>query len=802
MKYILSIILFSLSSVLFAQNKNATVHGKVTDENGKPVSFSTVAYSNNMVLTNEKGFYSIDIPANDSITLYFSNIGFSQIEKLFFLTPNQSVTFNPIFQKTAIQIPKVLIGYNKEQEEDVVYLSSEKTTSLAGLSLSGIEGSLKTLPGVSSKSELSSQYSVRGGSYDENLVFINDIPVTKPNIAKSDQQEGLSIINPYMVGNLEFSSGGFGAQYGDKMSSVLNVNYKEVTEEQIEFDASLLDANLTLQGAPDSSGFSYLIGGRYKNTSLLLDSLDTKGDYKPVFYDVQSLLRYKINSKFKIAYWLYGANNTYSLAPDSATTDFGGLDKQFRMNIYFEGNEKYIYRNLGNALSFYFTPSQKTSYDFNILYYNSLEKDNFDILGQYRLSEVFKGQEIKQSTNDSTSLYAVGSYLEHGRNSLITNNVHISHNGKKLLLNFVTITWGASYSINFYDGIYNEWKFIDSANYVLPYNDTSIVLQNLKNAQISHIQQIGTVYLQGAKRFDFENPKRTSLKLNIGLRSTYDDYTKEVLLNPRFRILCKPSVNNNLAISFATGIYYQPPQYKELIDNNGTFYTNLHAQKSTHFVLGISKGISFWNRPFVFQTEAYFKKLHNLIPYTIQNVSTVYYPNLLADGYTTGIETKLNGEFVPGVESWISLSCMRSREHLINGASDEIRRPNDQLVNFGLFFQDYLPDSDILKMNLTYLFGTDIPTATPNASYNEFDNYKISSYSRIDIGLLMVLIGRPSKPTKGLIKNLTLGAEVFNLFDYPNKISYFWIEDVNGNYNGVPNYLTSRRLNVKLSLKI
>ena len=800
MNKLLITILCLFPATLFAQ-QSAIIQGKIMNESGNSISYATITYNNQTFVSNEQGVYSIKIPANDSITIYFACYGYETFQKIFNCNENETTNYSAILKQNAIDIPKVHIIYNKEQEENITYLNSEKMTNLPGLSLLGIEGTIKTLPGVSSKSELSSQYSVRGGSYDENLVYINGIPAYKPIIASSDQQEGLSIINPYMVEKVEFSSGGFGAQYGDKMSSVLNVYYKEVTNEQIQFDASLLDANITFQGLADSCGFSYILGTRYKNTSLILDSLDARGEYKPAFFDIQSLLRYKINSKFKIAYWLYGANNSYSFAPDKRITDFGGLEKQFRMTVYFEGEEKYTYSNIGNALSFYYTPKERTFLDFNAMYYTSLENENFDILSQYRLSEIIKDQENQQSSKDSTSLLAVGSFLEHGRNKLQTQNIHFSHNGKQIY-NFLTITWGGSIAFNKYDGSYNEWTYIDSANYAIPYSDTVILLKNIKNATIPHTQVIGTAYISASKRIDFKNTKQTSLKINTGLRSTYDDYSQKILYNPRIRILCKPSLNNSLAISFASGIYYQIPQYKELISEDGIFYTNVLPQKSTHYVLGVSKKIIIWNRPFILQTEAYFKKLHNIIPYTIQNVSTVYYPELLADGYTTGIESKLNGEFVPGIESWINFSCMKSREHLINNVSDEIRRPNDQRVNFGLFFQDYLPGSEHVKMNLTYFLGTEIPTATPNSTYNEFDDHDISMYSRLDLGLLMIIIGNPSKPAKKIIKNLTLGAEIFNLFDSPNKISYFWIEDVNELYYGIPNFLPSRRFNLKLSIKI
>lgn len=786
--------------MVYGQQPYATIQGKVSDEYGKSLSYVTVSTVFETVFTNEKGLYSIAIPQTDTITLFFSHVGYAPYRKFIKVLPGTN-TISVLLERLNVEIPKVEVIYNKEVEEKITYLTSEKAVALAGLSLAGVEGSIKTLPGVSSKSELSSQYSVRGGSYEENLVYIQGIPTFKPNIASSDQQEGLSIINPYMVGSIEFSNGAFGPQYGDKLSSVLTVNYRDVTDERIQFDASLLDANLTFEGKADSVGLTYLVGARYKNTSFLLDSLDAQGEYKPIFYDVQALVRYPISSKVSLSYWLYGANNTYTFVPDTRTTDFGGLEKQYRMNIYFEGNESYTYRNIGNALTLQYQASDRTKLDFLLMEYAALEKERFDVLGQYRLGEIVPDDKNPGALSDSVKPLAVGSFLEHGRNSLLSRTFYASHSGKHTSP-FATYMWGVSYALNSYDALYNEWTYIDSANYALPYSDSAIVLKNVKTADVYHVQQLIAAYMQASKRFDFDNLWRTSVKVQAGLRATFDDYSTDILYNPRIRLLCKPKQDKNISVSAAAGVYYQPPQFKELLDESGVFYSNVQAQKSIQYVLGYTQGLYMWGRPFVFQSEVYYKQLQHIIPYLLQNVSTVYYPQLQAQGYAAGIETKLNGEFVKGVESWVSVSCMKSMEWLQDSLSDIIRRPNDQRVNFSMFFQDYVPGSENIKMSLTYMFGSRIPTAQPHVAYNQFDDYTISPYSRVDLGFLVILTGRKPQPSQRVIKNMWLGAEVFNLFDNPNKISYFWVEDVNGKFYGVPNYLTSRRLNVKLSIQL
>lgn len=799
MKRICLILFLLFSQIAFSQN--GILCGKISDTHGSGISYVAISCEANSTSTysKEDGSYQIEIPQNKKVTVYFSKIGYFEHTTEITLT-NEKKTYSPTLQINVLEIPKIKVSYDKEAEENVTHLSAERASSLPGLSLSGIEGGLKTFAGVTSKSELSSQYSVRGGSYDENLVYINGVPAYKPTMARSDKQEGLSIINPYMVDNVEFSSGGFDICYGDKMSSVLNVTYKDVDNFQIQTDASFMDMNITAQGVDKSNKISIIAGGRYKNTSRILKTLDEIGEYKPIFFDIQSLLRYKISPKLTLSYWIYGAKNSYRFQPDKRVTDFGSQAKSYRMTIYFEGGEKYIYQNLGNSLSLNYRPNQYTNLNFKALYYNSNENETFDVLSQYRLSESFNdGDKIVE---DSTSILAVGSFLEHGRNNLKMNNLTFMHDGQHLFPNFFSINWGASVSISDYDANYNEWTYIDSANYVLPYCDTAIILKNVANSHINHNQTLSAVYAGFSKRFFFDNEQETSLKLHGGIRMTYDTYSEKFLMNPRAKILLRPSKNKTDRISFATGIYYQPAEFKELIDNSGQFYSNIKPQKSTHFVLGYSKTIQLWNRPFFWNTESYIKILKNIIPYTIDNVSIAYYPDLLANGHIVGLDTKLNGEFVPGVESWINFSIMSAKEHLQGTSDSEIRRANDQLLSFSMFFQDYLPGSERLKMNLTFMAGTNIPTAAPNATYMQFDDYTISPYTRLDLGFLFVLIDSNLKQTPSKIKNLALGLEIFNLFDNANKISYFWIEDVSKKYFAVPNYLTSRRLNLKLTMKI
>lgn len=779
------------------------IYGIVQGTNGERIAYASVSSTNKRSIgayTNQNGEFSLKIPMRDSVKLLTSYIGYKEVSKWFCATANKDIKYNHVLRIEATEIPKVEVVSNIEQEENVTYLTSEKATALTGVSLSGIEGSIKTFAGVSSKSELSSNYSVRGGSYDENLVYINDIPAFKPKMASSDRQEGLSIINPYMVEGLYFSSGGFGVQYGDKMSSVLAVKYKDVTKTEAQLDLSLMDANLTVGSAlGKQKKFSFLIGTRYKNTSLLLNSLEETGEYRPKFYDIQSLIQYKFNNKLQLSYWFYGANNDFNFTPHDRTTTYGSEAARFEMYVAFEGNEEYKYQNMGNALTLKYNPSSRTSTNTSILYYNAQEEENFDVLSQYRLGELLTSNN-GNAENDSAKVIAIGSFLTHGRNSLNNNSAQILHNGKHLFNSF-TLGWGAQLESSDYDAGFNEWVFIDSANYSLPYSDTAITLSSPKNSRVAHTRQLAAAYLYLSKRFTWEANRKHTLKLSIGNRITYDSYTNDALNNPRFRALYKPESKRQIGISFSAGIYYQPPEFKELINDKGILHQSLPAQKSTHFVLGYSSYEMIWKRPFKLSAELYYKNLKNNIPYVVDNVNNIYFPELTANGYIVGLDAKINGEFVPGVESWASISFMQAREHL-QKESTWIRKPNDQLINFNVYFQDYVPGSKRFKVNLTLLLGSKLPYAAPQSSYEEFDDYTLSPYVRFDLGATYILLGEENtKQSFKHIQNMWLGAEVFNVLDSGNRVSYFWITDVNGQNYAVPNYLTSRRLNLKLSIK-
>lgn len=784
-------------------SQHITISGKVTDSKQQGISYTSIYNAltpTQSVLSNKEGYYEIRIPYADTIFLVASAVGFAEDTSIILSNNRETISQSFILQQRIQIIDNIRILYNIEQEEDIIHISGDYLQSIAGLSVGGVEATIKTLPGVSSKSELSSSYSVRGGSYDENLVYINGIPTFKPTMASSDRQEGLSVINPYMVNSIEFSSGGFGVQYGDKLSSVLSVSYKDVTQNQIQFEGSLMDANMCIEGLSKSNSTTHLIAARYKNTAVMLSSLEEDGEYRPAFFDVQSLIKKTISPKTSVSYWLYGANNTFRFFPTDRVTDFGNFQQTYRMRVFFNGNEFYQYQNIGNAVSITQTPHSRLQHTSSIAYYRAAEFEKYDVLSRYRLDEIQAGEERTQK-KDSVQALAIGSFLEHGRNSLVQNSFQLLHDGKYMFDNSI-FSWGATHQINTFDAHYNEWTYRDSANYALPYSDTIITLESVKQGNITHSNQITAFYTNLQSRYSWGSNKNHAIRTNIGIRVTYDDYTKSVLYNPRMRVLYKPESDKDIGIAFSAGVYHQPPQFKELIGTDGTFYHDVQAQRAIHYVLGYSSNETLWGRPFFFTTDIYYKKLTHTIPYIINNVNTIYFPELEAQGYITGIDVKLNGEFVKDVESWMSLSIMRARENL-KETDIWIRKPNDQLLNFSMFFQDYMPGSNHIKMNMTFLLGSKLPIAAPNSSYENFDAFELSPYSRIDIGFIFVLVDNSVQKIRTTsYQKIWLGAEVFNLMNIGNKISYFWITDVNNNMYGVPNYLTSRRLNLKLSITL
>jgi len=808
-RFFVLIVLLSLSVVLSAQNDTATIYGHLSDDNGHSIGLINILIEGTTIGTssNDDGNYRLQVPADTPITIQYSFIGFKTQKKTVTLKPNSSLRLNLTLHQEANRLIEVSVSDIQQRNDNMTRINPRIVNSIPSPD-GGIETILKTLPGVSSNNELSSQYSVRGGNYEENLIYVNDIEIYHPLLIRSGQQEGLSFVNPDMVGSILFSAGGFDAKYGDKMSSVLDIRYKKPYLFGASVYGSLLGGGLHLEGTSKNRLFSYNIGSRYKTNSYLLGSLDTKGDYKPQFFDFQGLFSYEFSEKLSLSYLSYLSNNIYSFIPSTRDTRFGTVSEALSLRIYFDGSEADQFTNTTQALSLQYNPKENIKLNFITSAYLSNEKETYDIMGQYFINELDK-ELGSDNMGDSSMNIGVGTFLNHARNYLNTYVYNIYHKGEWKLKNHKW-QWGTKWQQEWiYDQI-SEWQMLDSAGYSLPYSDTSVNLFYTLKTQNTIISNRITAYIQDNYSTDFD---KFRLQIIGGIRSHYWSFINKNVISPRFAFIIKPHWNRDIQFRFATGYYYQMPFYKEMRRLDGSINQNIKPERAIHYVLGADYNITIWNRPFKLLSEIYYKQLTDLIPYQIDNVRIRYYGSNNAKGYATGFDFKINGEFVKGIESWASVSVMQTQEDILDDSYIDstgntvypgyIPRPTDQLVNFALFFQDYLPKYPAFKMHLALYFGSGLPFGPPNQPRYKAV-FRLPAYRRVDIGFAYHLKNETTQFSKltwfNAVKSAWLTLEVFNLLDINNTISYIWVTDIRARQYGVPNYLTSRRLNLKLTL--
>jgi len=695
---------------------------------------------------------------------------------------------------------------------------------------------------VSSNNELSSQYSVRGGNFDENLVYVDDVQIYRPFLVRSGQQEGLSFINSDMVSSILFSAGGFDAKYGDKLSSVLDIKYRVPREFAGTVSASLLGASLHLEGVTEGYRLSYQIGIRRKSTRYLLNSLNTEGDYRPSFTDFQAHLTYDLTPKTELSFIGNYARNNYLFVPQNRETQFGTVNEALKLTIYFDGNELDAYETFQGAFTTTVNPNDDLKLKFIAAGFRSLESETFDIQGQYFLDELEK--DIGKAEFGEAKLNrGVGTYLTHARNYLDATVLSFAQKGF-FTLERSFLQWGAKVQHEEIRDELSEWNMIDSAGFSIPKTTDSIgyVSPNLQPTQSLEILDvlktkigINSNRVMGfvQNNWNWSSEDSVDYTFNAGVRFNYWDFNDQFLVSPRASFSWDPNWKKDVIFRAAVGVYHQPPFYRELRDLNGVINPDLKAQQSIHFVLGSDYLFKAWKRQFKLVTEIYYKDLKNLVPYEIDNVRIRYYANNNAKGYATGLDLKVNGEFVKGVDSWISMSVMQTREDIIDDfyykyqnqsgetiiigytadqvVTDSTRfepgfipRPTDQRVTFNMFFQDYLPKNPDFKMHLNMVYGTGIPFGPP--SFERYkDTLRIPDYRRVDIGFSAQLI-RPDSELKQKnplrhLKSMWISLEVFNLLGINNTISYLWIKDVTNRQYAVPNFLTFRLINVKLVTK-
>ena len=803
-----SVILFFITTVLvlsttgiYAQGSSASIHGKITDGKGNPLEFANITIRNTVIgtVTNRKGEYLLRIPAKKALTIVFSLVGYQTTEKQVTATTGQKIEFNIILQQADQQIDEVQVTQHRRTKSSISQIEAKHLNNITDVGTGGVEALIKTLPGVSTNNELSSQYSVRGGNFDENLVYVNDVEVYRPFLIRSGQQEGMSFINSDMVSAIEFSAGGFDAKYGDKVSSVLDIKYRKPTQYAGTASASLLGSSAQFEGLSKNGKFSHISGIRYKTNRYLLGTLDEKGEYNPRFVDAQTYITYKLSSSFDVSFLGNLARNDYNFIPQSRETSFGTYAQPLNAKIYFEGKERDKFDTKTGALIANYHRGNRLSLKFIASVFQSDEEETYDILGQYYLRELERNDE-SQVTDDNSLDLGVGTFLNHARNYLKATVSSFEHKGaynsEKHLLN-----WGVKIQQEKIDDQMNEWVLRDSTGYSIPYNGVAIKLARSLDVRYHMNSTRSTAYLQDTYQIPLN---QGALYATAGIRTQYWSFNDEFLLSPRASLRYYPARNSNFVFHLSGGIYDQAPFYKELKDRNGVFYPDTKAQRSAQILFGTDYIFKAWDRPFKFSSELYYKHMTNLTPYQIDNVRIQYLPNQEAKGYATGLDMKVNGEFVSGIESWASLSVMKTEEDILNDGHGYIPRPTDQRFNFSIFFQDYLPGNPSYKMHLTAFYGTRLPIGPAN-SERYMDVFRIPPYRRIDLGFSKILISKdhPKYRYKAFdsIKDMWLSLEIFNLLGINNTISYLWVSNNSGDLYAVPNYLTGRKLNLKLTVK-
>ena len=789
------------------QEKFAKLFGKITDVKGTPISdvnISIVGYSSGTV-SNEKGEYELKIIADKDIEIGFLYIGFETKKVAMNVKFGEKVEHNEQLKVKFSVLDTVTVTSERKN-----YTTFERIDPRILKDIPNPSGDfstvLKTLSGVSSSNELSSQYSVRGGSFDENLIYVNDIEIYRPMLIRSGQQEGLSFVNSDMIESILFSAGGFDAKYGDKMSSVLDIKYKKPQEFEAGISASLLGGSVYVG---DKIGkLTYISSFRYKTSKYLLNTLETDGTYQPSFNDWQTFLTYQINDKLDINLLLNYSKNTYLFIPEDRKTSFGTVNNALGLKVYFDGEElDKFYTYLGTISSNY-KVNKETTLKFIFSSYQTKEKENYDILGQYLLNELDK-QIGSNNLGDSILNLGIGSFLNHARNFLDARVFTFEHKGY-LHKDEHFFQWGVKAQKEIIIDKMNEWQILDSAGYSLPFSDTQVLLKESINAKNEINSNRFSAYIQDNYKFSLDS---VILRLTAGLRANYWDFNNQFLLSPRASLAFEPNWKKKVLFKFAFGFYHQPPFFKELKDLNGKIQKDIKAQESIHLVLTAERNFTHWNRNFKLTSSIYYKFLNHLIPYEIDNVRIRYYGANNSKGYTTGLDFKINGDFVKGVDSWFSLSLMKAREDISGDNEGYMPRPTDQILNVGLFFQDYLLNNQLYKMHLNLVFATGLPFNAPNIKTLDATN-RIPAYRRVDIGFSKVIKSEsdnysPNNPFR-FIKNIWLTGEVFNLLNINNTVSYTWIKVVPNATNpypnfpdqfAIPNYLTTRRLNLKLTVK-
>ena len=805
---------------LYTSAQTATLTGLVMNSANEPLKEVNITSGTIGTSSDTNGFYTLQVPADRVITITFSHLGHKNaVLKNLVLNTNEIFEFNPVLSTDAIQIAGVTVSpTGKKTVEGITTVSPEIVRNIPGAN-AGVENILKLLPGVSSSNELSTQYNVRGGNYDENLVYVNEIEVYRPFLVRSAQQEGMSFVNSDMVQNVRFSSGGFQAKYGDKLSSVLDITYKKPSETGVQLDLSFLGASASIETVSKTKKLSTINGIRYRNNSLLVNSQETNTNFNPTFADAQTYASYKFSKKFHLDFLGTISINDYQNEPLNRQTNFGTITEPKTLIVYYQGEENNRYNTVLGALKGNYYLNDNTVLKLIASLYHTTEEEYSDVIAQYTLGNI-DNDLSGNSLGNATNLRGIGTQFNRARNELDALIFNLSHKGSHTKENKV-LEWGAKYTHEDIRDQLRESEFIDSVGFFVrppltefsnnqpeePF-DSPLVAYDGVNARNFVKTDRFSGYIQFSNRM---NVGVHDFYYNLGLRAHYwsinDKNSKSVsqaVISPRGQLSFKPNWKSDMVFRLSGGLYHQPPFYRELRDQNGTTNPNVKAQESIHFVFGNEYSFNLWERPFTLMSEVYYKRLNHVNTYTLEDVRIRYVANNNAKAYAQGLDLRLNGAFVPGTESWVSVGYLKTEENSNNRGY--IARPSDQRLKFGVLFQDYIPEFPNFKMYLNLVYNTGVPGGSPNYADPYNYNNRLPDYKRADLGISHIFVGGnrtyPKNHWLHRFKELSAGFEIFNLFNNQNSITNTWVRDVDSKQQfAVPNFMTSRVFNLRLRMR-
>ena len=813
--------LFTICSFATIFGQTARIKGVILDENKQPIRDVSISSSTKTTISDATGFYLLEVPANKSVTLVFSHLSFKNVFLTQTFAVNEDFEFNPVLNNRAEQMAEVTIIKNKRDRiEGIANIDPATIRKIPGAN-AGVENVLKTFAGVNGNNELSTQYSVRGGNYDENLVYVNEIEVYRPFLIRSGQQEGLSFTNTDLVENVDFSAGGFQAKYGDKLSSVLDITYRIPKKFGIAAEASFLGGSVAVEAVSKDQKWTGIAGVRYRDNSLLVNSQETQSNFKPTFADIQTYLTYTPSTKWRWSFLGNISQNKYHYQPLTRQTNFGTIDEPIALNIFYQGQEKDEYTTYFGAVKSVYEVNENFTLKLIGSAYHTTEQEYFDILAQYSLGEV-DGNLGSENFGNVVYSEGVGSQLNHARNNLDALIFNAELKGINKIENN-TIEWGFKYTREDIRDRVVEWEVIDSAGFSLnpprvpflgnnqpyePYTGPLVPFQNVRATNFVTINRFSG-YGQWSNKGKIGT---ADIWYNAGIRGhqwtlSGDDFISksQFVFSPRASIALKPEWEKDMVFRVSGGLYYQPPFYRELRNQAGTVLPDVKAQRSVHLVLSNDYSFKMWNRPFKLVSELYYKSLTDVNPYTLENVRIRYAANNNAKAFAQGLDVRLNGEFVPGTESWLSFGYMKTEENIDN--KGYIARPTDQRLKFGALFQDYMPNIPSVKVYLNIVYNTGLPGGSPSYADPYVYQSRLRDYRRADAGFYYVLTEnnakRPENHWLRKFEDFAVGFEIFNLFNNQNAITNTWVRDVyTKNQYGVPNYLTTRVFNLKVSIKL